>query len=141
MMAAARHAGATIVHSEPASRAADCADIVPALRAYVRAGGGVGGTWAAEPLAGLRGPGDLLVTKSCAGAFGGSDLDQVLRNLGVRTVLYAGVVIESHGHRPSFRRGHGSCTPRFARTSSRALVPCDQELHILYFHSPSNTVG
>ncbi|WP_370940467.1 cysteine hydrolase [Amycolatopsis sp. cg13] len=94
VLAAARDAGAAIVHSRLASRAADCADIVPALRAYVRAAEAWEGNWAAEPLDGLHAPGDLLVTKSGSGAFGSSDLDQVLRNLGVRTVLYAGVVTD-----------------------------------------------
>ncbi|WP_409464929.1 cysteine hydrolase family protein [Amycolatopsis sp. GA6-003] len=94
VLPAARTAGAAIVHSRLASRAADYADIVPALREYVRAAGALEGRWAAEPLDGLHEPGDLLVTKSGSGAFGSSDLDQVLRNLGVRTVLYAGVVTD-----------------------------------------------
>lgn len=94
VLAAARCAGAAIVHSRLASRAAGCADIVPALRAYVRAADALEGTWAAAPLDGLHTPGDLIVTKSGSGAFCSSDLDQVLRNLGVRTVLYAGVVTD-----------------------------------------------
>lgn len=90
----ARAAGAIVVHARFASRAAEYGDIVPALREYVRAAGAREGSWEAEPLAGLYQPGDVSVTKSGSGAFGSSDLDGVLRNLGVRTVLYAGVVTD-----------------------------------------------
>jgi nicotinamidase-related amidase len=50
------------------------------------------GSWGSQVLDGLQEPRDISVVKSASGAYNSSDLDRVLRSLGVRTVLYAGVV-------------------------------------------------
>lgn len=88
----ARRVGVRVVHARLASRSPDFADIVPGLRAYVRMARAAEGSWGSEPLEGLYQQGDISITKSGSGAFNSSDLNQVLRNLGIRTVIYAGVV-------------------------------------------------
>lgn len=89
----ARRAGVRVVHARLASRHPDGADIVPALRPYVCAAGAVDGSAAAAPIAEVGDePGDLSVVKSGSGAFGGTELDFLLRREGIDTILYAGVV-------------------------------------------------
>jgi len=92
LLPAARNAGVQVIHARLASRHPDYLDIVPALRAYVRAAGAQDGSRACEPLPGLAGPRDLSVVKSGSGAFTATDLDALLRRLKIDTVLYAGVV-------------------------------------------------
>lgn len=94
VLTAARSAGATVVHARLASRAADCSDIVPALRAYVAAAGAHERAPAARPLPALHHESDLDITKSGSGAFGSSDLDLVLRRRSIRTLLLAGVATD-----------------------------------------------
>lgn len=89
---AARSAGVTVVHARLASRSMDYDDIVPAMRPYVRAAEAVEGSWGSQVLAGFEDPRDISVLKSGSGAYNSSDLDGVLRNVGIRTVLYAGGV-------------------------------------------------
>lgn len=93
LLPAARRAGMRIVHARLASRHPDYADIVPALRPYVRAAGAYDGSPAAAPIAAVgEERGDLSVVKSGSGAFGGTELDFLLRREDIDTILYAGVV-------------------------------------------------
>lgn len=92
VLSAARAAGARVVHVRLASRAADYSDIVPGMQPYLRAAEAIEGSWGSQVLDGLSDPRDISIVKSASGAYNSSDLDQVLRNLGVRTVLYAGVL-------------------------------------------------
>jgi len=93
LLPAARRAGVRVVHARLAGRHPDYADIVPALRPYVKAAGACDGSPAAAPIAEVGDePGDLSVVKSGSGAFGGTELDFLLRREGIDTILYAGVV-------------------------------------------------
>jgi nicotinamidase-related amidase len=93
LVAGARAAGVQIVHARLASRHPDFADIVPALRPYVRAADARDGSAACEPIKEVRAaPQDLSVVKTGSGAFAGSGLDFLLRRLGIDTLIYAGVV-------------------------------------------------
>ena len=93
LLPAARRAGVRVVHARLASRHPDYGDIVPALRPYVQAAGAYDGSLAAMPIAEVGDePGDLSVVKSGSGAFGGTELDFLLRREGIDTILYAGVV-------------------------------------------------
>ena len=93
LLPAARRAGVRIVHARLASRHPDYRDIVPALRPYVQAAGAIDGTHAAEPIAEVgQEAGDLSLVKCGSGAFGGTELDFLLRREGIDTILYAGVV-------------------------------------------------
>lgn len=93
LLPAARRAGVRVVHARLASRHPDYADIVPALRPYVKAAGARDGSPAAAPIAEVGDePGDLSVVKSGSGAFGGTELDFLLRRERIDTILYAGVV-------------------------------------------------
>jgi nicotinamidase-related amidase len=93
LLPAARRAGVRVVHARLASRHPDYADIVPALRPYVKAAAAFDGSHAAAPIAEVGdAPGDLSVVKSGSGAFGGTELDFLLRRAGIDTILYAGVV-------------------------------------------------
>jgi nicotinamidase-related amidase len=91
VLAAARHAGIAVVHARLASRSRDYTDVVPAFQPYMRGARAMEGAWETEPLEGLWQPGDLSVVKHGSGAFA-SDLNSVLRNRAVNTVLYAGVL-------------------------------------------------
>lgn len=91
VLAAARPAGVAVVHARLASRSPDYTDVVPAFQPYLRGARAMDGAWETEPLEGLWQPGDLSVVKHGSGAFA-SDLDSVLRNRAVHTVLYAGVL-------------------------------------------------
>lgn len=93
LAAGARAAGVQIVHARLASRHRDFADIVPALRPYVRSAGAFDGSAACDPIREVQAaPEDLSVIKSGSGAFTGSNLDFLLRRLGIDTLLFAGVV-------------------------------------------------
>lgn len=91
VLAAARQAGIAVVHARLASRSADYTDVVPAFQPYLRGARATDGEWATEPLEGLWQPRDLSVVKHGSGAFA-SDLNSILRNRAVNTVLYAGVL-------------------------------------------------
>jgi len=95
VLSAARAAGVKVVHARLASRSEDFSDVVPAFRAYLRAGQAADGSWSSQIIDGLYEPTDVSIVKSASGAFNSSDLDQVLRNLGVRTVVYAGVLTDA----------------------------------------------
>lgn len=93
LLPAARRAGVRVVHARLASRHPDYADIVPALRPYVKAAEARDGSLAAAPIAEVGDePGDLSIVKRGSGAFGGTELDFLLRREGIDTILYAGVV-------------------------------------------------
>lgn len=93
LLPAARRAGVRVVHARLASRHPDYADVVPALRPYVKAAGALDGSPGAAPIAEVGDePGDLSIVKSGSGAFGGTELDFLLRREGIDTILYAGVV-------------------------------------------------
>ncbi len=93
LLPAARRAGVRVVHARLASRNPDYADIVPALRPHVKAAAAFDGSPAAAPIIEVGDePGDLSVVKSGSGAFGGTELDFMLRREGIDTILYAGVV-------------------------------------------------
>ncbi|MFQ5693717.1 MAG: cysteine hydrolase family protein [Nitrospinota bacterium] len=52
----------------------------------------VEGTWGAELCEGFEPkPGDILITKNRSGGFTGTNLDLILRNLGVKTIIMTGV--------------------------------------------------
>lgn len=93
LLPGARRAGVRIVHARLASRHPHYADIVPALRPYVKAAAARDGSLAAAPIAEVgEESGDLSVVKRGSGAFGGTELDFLLRREGIDTILYAGVV-------------------------------------------------
>lgn len=93
LLPAARRAGVRVVHARLASRHPDYVDIVPALRPYVRAARARDGSPAVAPITEVGDePCDLSVVKSGSGAFGGTELDFLLRREGIDTILYAGVV-------------------------------------------------
>ena len=55
--------------------------------------GATDGSWACEVIEPLRPePGDISLIKTGSGGFGTSNLDSHLRNMGIRNVLYTGVI-------------------------------------------------
>jgi nicotinamidase-related amidase len=93
LVAGARASGVRVVHARLASCHHDFADIVPALRPYVRAAGAHDGSKACEPIREVQGGAEgLSVIKTGSGAFTGSNLDFLLRRLGIDTLLFPGVV-------------------------------------------------
>ncbi|KAA9162561.1 cysteine hydrolase [Amycolatopsis acidicola] len=92
LLPVARSCGMHVLHARLISRAPDYRDAVPAFQGYLRAAEARDGSWAGQVLDGLEAPGDISVAKRGSGAFTGSELDTILRNLDIDTVFYAGVV-------------------------------------------------
>ena len=99
---AARQAGARVVHCTAVSRADGLGGTLNckifALNAKMRRDHGHGpmdiGTPGAELVGGLEGPGDFVVPRLHGMTpFTSTSLDQILRNLGVRTVIATGVSV------------------------------------------------
>ena len=91
LMEGARAAGVPVVQCRIASRAADCSDISRQhhdLRICA-----VPGSREADILDELRPlPGEVVLSKTCGGVFNGTNIDTVLRNMGVDTLIVTGVV-------------------------------------------------
>ncbi|MBN8848658.1 MULTISPECIES: cysteine hydrolase [unclassified Sphingomonas] len=93
LVAAARNTKIQIVHARLASRHPAFCDIVPALRPFVRAADARDGSPACAPIPEVCATAaDLSIVKTGSGAFAGSDLDFILKRLGIDTLIYAGVV-------------------------------------------------
>ena len=93
LVAGAREAGIRVVHARLASCHHDFADIVPALRPYVRAANARDGSPGCAPIPQVgESPEDLSIPKTGSGAFAGTNLDFLLRRLGIDTLIHAGVV-------------------------------------------------
>lgn len=116
LAAAFREAGALVVYVVAGPETVDGSDLIPRIRrrrAEMHEKFGINGIYppgsferqVIEELAPL--PGDVIVGKNTTGAFVGSNLDQVLRIVGVRTVVLTGVVtnvcVESTGRDASDR--------------------------------------
>ena len=88
---AARAAGVPVVYCRIASSVADCSDVSRQhrdLRIFAPPG-----SREAEILDELRPePGEIVLSKTCGGVFNGTNIDTVLRNLGVDTLVVTGVV-------------------------------------------------
>lgn len=98
LLAGARRAGVPIVHVRIAFRP-DFADVIqnsPMFRRVVQLGACVEGSWGAAFHDGL-GPrdGELVVKHSRVNAFYGAPLDEALRVLGARRLIFAGVATNS----------------------------------------------
>ncbi len=91
LMDAARRAGVPVVQCRIASSAADGRDISLQhrdLRIFAPPG-----SREAEILDDLRPlPGEIVLSKTCGGVFNGTNIDTVLRNLGIDTLIVTGVV-------------------------------------------------
>ena len=91
LMEAARAADVPVVQCRIASSAADGGDVSRQhrdLRIYAAPG-----SREADILDELRPlPGEIVLNKTCGGVFNGSNIDTVLRNMGVDTLIVTGVV-------------------------------------------------
>lgn len=92
LLDACRSAGARVVWVNGACYSDDFTDCVPQYRSGYEAHNRLVDSWENELVEGLRRePGDLLVHKAGSGGFA-SSLDLRLRNMGIRQVVYTGVV-------------------------------------------------
>jgi nicotinamidase-related amidase len=91
LMDVARAAGVPVVHCRIASSVADCSDVSRQhqdLRIFAPPG-----SRESEFLDELRpAPDEIVLSKTCGGVFNGTNIDRVLRNLDVDTLIIAGVV-------------------------------------------------
>jgi nicotinamidase-related amidase len=71
---------------------ADFSDAVPAFRTAFETFGALDGTPACEVIPELLSDGDLTLLKTGSGGFNSSALDIHLRNMGIKQVIYTGVV-------------------------------------------------
>jgi nicotinamidase-related amidase len=93
LLAECRQAGVRVVYLRVGSTADDYSDAVPVLRGVFAAASARDGLPACEVIDEIAPePGELSLMKSGSGAFTTSDLDKRLRDMGVRTLLYTGVV-------------------------------------------------
>jgi biuret amidohydrolase len=93
LLAACRQQGARIVYLRVGCYQSDYSDSIAPFRDVMRETGAVDGSWACEVIDALRPqPGDISLVKTGSGGFLTSNLDNHLRNMGVRHVLYTGVI-------------------------------------------------
>ena len=91
LIMAARAAAVPVIQCRIASAVADCSDVSRQhrdLQIFAPPG-----SREAEILDELRpAPGEIVLTKTCGGVFNGTNIDTVLRNLGIDTLVVTGVV-------------------------------------------------
>jgi biuret amidohydrolase len=88
-----REQGARIVYLRVGCYQPDFSDSIGPFRNILRETGAVEGSWACEVIEPLRPePGDISLVKTGSGGFLTSNLDNHLRNMGIRHVLYTGVI-------------------------------------------------
>lgn len=91
LIASARAAGVPVIYCRIASAAADCSDVSRQhrdLQIFAPPG-----SREAEILDELRPrPGEIVLDKTCGGVFNGTNIDTVLHNLGIDTLVVGGVV-------------------------------------------------
>ena len=93
LFAVCRETRAKIVHLRVGCFQTDFSDSLPAMREIMREAGAIEGSWACEVIDPLRPePGDVSLLKTGSGGFGTSNLDIHLRNMGIKNVLYTGVI-------------------------------------------------
>lgn len=92
LLAAFRSIGLVRVFVRLGGQISECGDLVPRLRPLEREFGNVPGSRESEFLDELAPQrGEAIVTKLSASAFTSSNIDALLRNLGVSTVVFVGV--------------------------------------------------
>jgi nicotinamidase-related amidase len=89
VLEAFRRSNLPIFHVKIESRFPSCSDVSPIHR---RVGFFVepGSHWGEFFDEVSPGPGEVVLTKTCSGAFVGTDLDRILRNVGIRTLIIVG---------------------------------------------------
>lgn len=93
LAARCRALGATVAHVRVGAFREDYSDLVPSFREAFASWGAREGSRACAPIDALRpAPGDIDLVKTGSGAFNGSGLDSHFRNIGIRDILYAGVI-------------------------------------------------
>jgi biuret amidohydrolase len=86
---ACRRNNVPIFHVKIESKLPSCSDVSPIHRrvGFFVAPGSPWGEFFDEV---APRPGEVVLTKTCSGAFVGTDLDRILRNVGIRTLVIAG---------------------------------------------------
>ncbi len=93
LFAVCRKRGARIVYLRVGCYQPDYSDSIGPFRNMMRETGARDGSWACEVIDALRPePGDVSLLKTGSGGFVTSNLDNHLRNMGIRHVLYTGVI-------------------------------------------------
>jgi biuret amidohydrolase len=93
LFAVCRQEGAKIVYLRVGCYQPDFSDSIGPFREVMRETGALDGSWACEVIDPLRPqPGDISLVKTGSGGFLTSNLDSHLRNMGIRHVLYTGVI-------------------------------------------------
>lgn len=91
LLGAARSLSLAVIFTVIGAVRADYSDLNPNVWGIGRWGARLG-TWDTEIVAGLRTEGDIVLPKTGSSSFHTSALDVYLRNLGITTVLYTGVI-------------------------------------------------
>jgi biuret amidohydrolase len=93
LFAVCRENGAKIVYLRVGCFQPDFSDSIGPFRKMMREVGATERSWACEVIQSLRPqPGEVSLLKTGSGGFGTSNLDIHLRNMGIRNVLYTGVI-------------------------------------------------
>ncbi len=88
-----RGMGVKVVYLRVGCCQADFSDSIAPFRKVMSATGALDGSWACDVIDALRTePGDISRLKTGSGGFLTSNLDRHLRNMGIRHVLYTGVI-------------------------------------------------
>jgi ureidoacrylate peracid hydrolase len=93
LLPAAREAGATIVYLQVGGADTECSDVIRPFKNYFRDAGAVVGRWECEVIPELAPESDdVVLPKRGSGGFSTSGLDAALKERGVDTAIYTGVV-------------------------------------------------
>lgn len=93
LLSAARRVGMTIAFLRAGGTGTQLCDVVPAGRENLLSWGAQEGTWACQVINELHPqPGELSLLKLGSGGFTTSNLDRHLRNIGIETIFYVGVM-------------------------------------------------
>jgi biuret amidohydrolase len=93
LFAVCRQQAVKIVYLRVGCYQPDFSDSIGPFREMMRETGALDGSWACDVIDGLRPqPGDVSLVKTGSGGFLTSNLDNHLRNMGIRHVLYTGVI-------------------------------------------------
>lgn len=91
LLAACRQGGIEVIFLRIASLVKDCRDVSPIhkrLKLFAPAG-----SREAEILDEIKPlDNEIVITKGCSGVFNGTNFDQILANMGIQTLIFAGVV-------------------------------------------------
>lgn len=144
LLSACRQRSVTVAYLRVGAYRSDYSDLVPAFQDAFRSWEAREGTWACEVIEPLRpAAGDIDLIKTGSGGFNTSGLDSHLRNIGIRNILYTGVITNGCvllTAASGFDLGYnGYLVTDTTATLSQELQQATEETMALYVAKPVST--